>query len=34
VFASIIIAVLPMVILYILFHEKVQKGMVAGSVKG
>ena len=34
VFASIIIAVLPMVILYILFHEKVQKGMVAGSIKG
>lgn len=34
VFASIVIAVLPMVILYILFHEKVQKGMVAGSVKG
>lgn len=34
VFASIIIAVLPMVVLYILFHEKVQKGMVAGSVKG
>ncbi len=34
VFASIIVAVLPMVILYILFHEKVQKGMVAGSVKG
>jgi raffinose/stachyose/melibiose transport system permease protein len=34
VFASIIIAVTPMVILYILFHEKVQKGMVAGSVKG
>lgn len=34
VFASIIIAVLPMVILYVLFHEKVQKGMVAGSIKG
>lgn len=34
VFASIIIAVMPMIILYILFHEKVQKGMVAGSVKG
>ena len=34
VFASIIIAVLPMVILYILFHEKVQKGLIAGSVKG
>jgi raffinose/stachyose/melibiose transport system permease protein len=34
VFASIVIAVLPMVILYVFFHEKVQKGMVAGSVKG
>lgn len=34
VFASIIIAVLPMIILYIFFHEKVQKGLVAGSLKG
>ena len=34
VFAAIIIAVIPMVILYIFFHEKVQKGMVAGAVKG
>ena len=34
VFAAIIIAVIPMIILYIIFHEKVQKGMVAGAVKG
>ena len=34
VFAAIIIAVFPMIVLYILFHEKVQKGMVAGAVKG
>lgn len=34
VFASIIIAVMPMIVLYIFFHERVQKGMVAGSVKG
>lgn len=34
VFASIIIAVIPMVILYLIFHEKVQSGMVAGAVKG
>ncbi|MDR1288272.1 MAG: carbohydrate ABC transporter permease [Treponema sp.] len=34
VFAAIIIAVVPMIILYILFHEKVQSGMVAGAVKG
>jgi raffinose/stachyose/melibiose transport system permease protein len=34
VFAAIIIAVIPMVVLYIIFHEKVQKGMVAGAVKG
>jgi len=34
VFAAIIIAVIPMVILYLIFHEKVQAGMVAGAVKG
>lgn len=34
VFASIIIAVLPMVIVYLVFHEKVQKGMLAGAIKG
>lgn len=34
VFASIIIAVVPMIILYLIFHEKVQSGMVAGAVKG
>jgi raffinose/stachyose/melibiose transport system permease protein len=34
VFAAIIIAVIPMIVLYIIFHEKVQKGMVAGAVKG
>lgn len=34
VFASIIIAVIPMVIIYLIFHEQVQKGMVAGAVKG
>ena len=34
IFASIILAVLPMIIIYLLFQEKVQKGMIAGSVKG
>ena len=34
VFASIVIAVIPMVTLYLIFHEKVQSGMVAGAVKG
>ncbi|WP_428770575.1 carbohydrate ABC transporter permease [Treponema sp. HNW] len=34
VFASIIIAVLPMIIIYLLFHENVQRGMLAGAVKG
>lgn len=34
VFASIIVAVVPMIALYLLFHEKVQAGMVAGAVKG
>lgn len=34
IFASIIIAVLPMIIIYVLFHEKVQAGMLNGAVKG
>ncbi|MDD2973269.1 MAG: carbohydrate ABC transporter permease [Lachnospiraceae bacterium] len=34
IFACIIIAVLPMVLIYILFHEKVQEGMLTGAVKG
>ncbi len=34
VFASIILAVLPLTIIYLLFHEKVQEGMLAGSIKG
>lgn len=34
VFASIIIAVLPMIIIYLLFHENVQRGMLAGAIKG
>ncbi|GAB1481372.1 carbohydrate ABC transporter permease [Treponema sp.] len=34
IFASIILAVVPMVIIYLLFQEKVQRGMIAGSVKG
>lgn len=34
IFASIIIAVIPMVISYLIFHEKVQSGFLAGAVKG
>lgn len=34
IFASIIIAVLPMLVLYIVFHEKVQNGMMTGAIKG
>jgi len=34
VFASIIIAITPMLIIYLLFHNNVQRGMLAGSVKG
>lgn len=34
IFASIIVAVVPMIIIYILFHEKVQAGMMSGAVKG
>lgn len=34
VFASIIIAIIPMVVIYLLFQSQIQKGMLAGSVKG
>lgn len=34
IFACIIVAILPMIILYILFHERVQNGMLAGAIKG
>lgn len=34
IFASIIIAVLPMILIYLLFHGKVQSGMLTGAVKG
>lgn len=34
IFACIIIAVLPMIIFYIILHEKVQDGMMTGAVKG
>lgn len=33
IFASIIIAVIPMIVLYLFFHEKVQAGMMAGAIK-
>ncbi len=33
IFASIIITVLPMVIIYLLFQEKVESGLAAGAVK-
>lgn len=34
IFASIVLAVLPLTIIYLMFHEKVQAGMLSGSVKG
>jgi raffinose/stachyose/melibiose transport system permease protein len=34
IFASIIVAVIPMILIYVFFHEKVQSGLLAGSVKG
>ena len=34
IFASIILSVLPLIIIYLLFHEKVQEVMMAGAVKG
>lgn len=34
IFASIIVAVLPLTFVYLMFHEKVQSGMLNGSLKG
>lgn len=34
VFSSIVVAVIPMIIIYLLFHERVQRGMLAGAIKG
>lgn len=34
IFASIILSIVPMLIIYLLFHESVQKGILAGAVKG
>lgn len=34
IFASIILAVFPLAAIYLIFHEKVQAGMLNGSVKG
>ena len=34
IFASIIIAVVPMIAIYSIFHERIQSGMLAGAVKG
>lgn len=34
IFACIIIAVLPMIVIYIFFHERIQSGMLAGAIKG
>ncbi|MBF9017581.1 MULTISPECIES: carbohydrate ABC transporter permease [unclassified Oceanispirochaeta] len=34
IFASIILAVLPMICIYLIFSERVQKGMTAGAIKG
>jgi raffinose/stachyose/melibiose transport system permease protein len=34
IFACIIVAVIPMIVIYIAFHEKVQSGMLSGAIKG
>lgn len=34
IFACIIVAVVPMIVIYIAFHEKVQEGMLTGAIKG
>ncbi|MCG8401483.1 MAG: carbohydrate ABC transporter permease, partial [Firmicutes bacterium] len=33
-FASIILSIVPMIVVYLLFQEKVEKGLTAGAVKG
>ncbi len=33
-FAFVVMAMIPMVIIYLLFHEKVEAGMLSGAVKG
>ena len=33
-FAFVVMAMIPMVITYLLFHEKVEAGMLSGAVKG
>lgn len=34
VFASVVVGALPMLIIYVFLHERIQSGMVAGAVKG
>lgn len=34
VFSSIVVAIIPMIIIYLLFHERVQRGILAGAIKG
>lgn len=34
IFSCIIVAVIPMIVIYIAFHEKVQEGMLTGAIKG
>ncbi len=34
IFACIIVAVIPMIVIYLIFHEKVQDGMLTGAIKG
>lgn len=33
-FAFVVMAMIPTIIIYILFHEKVESGMLSGAVKG
>ena len=34
IFACIVIAVIPIITFYLIFHEKVQDGMMQGALKG
>ena len=33
-FAFVIMSVIPMFIIYVLFHKQIEKGMLSGAIKG
>ena len=33
-FAYVVMSVIPMIIIYIVFHKQIEKGMLSGAIKG